>query len=51
LEEPGLPGEIGVAPRTETTDREFALDAHAPHVIGNAASEAFDARCVITPQP
>ena len=51
LEEPGLPVEIGVAPGTETTDREAPADAHAPHVVGDSPSERFDASCVFTPLP
>ena len=39
----GLPAEISVAPRTETTDREAPLDAHAPHVVGDPAGERLDA--------
>jgi len=27
------------------------VDAHAPHVIGDAAGERFDASCVFTPLP
>ena len=46
LEELGLPREISVAPATGTTDREVPVDAHAPHVVGNSASEWFDASCV-----
>jgi hypothetical protein len=38
LEELALPRQISVAPGTETTDREMPIDAHAPYVIGNAAS-------------
>src|SRR5262249_20864759 len=51
LEELGLPREISVAPGTETTDREVPVDAHAPHVIGDSASERFDASDVFTPPP
>src|SRR4029453_9912195 len=51
LEELGLPREISVAPGTETTDREVPVDAHAPHVIGDSASEPFDASEVFTPPP
>src|SRR6185436_780898 len=47
----GLPREISVAPGTETTDREVPVDAHAPHVVGNSASEWFDASYVFTPLP
>ena len=46
LEELGLPREISVAPGTETTDREVPVDAHAPHVVGDSASEWFDASYV-----
>jgi hypothetical protein len=49
LEEFGLPREIGVAPGTETTDREAPVDAHAPHVVGDPAGERFDASCVFIP--
>ena len=51
LEELGLPREISVAPGTETTDREVPVDAHAPHVVGDSASEWFDASYVFTPLP
>jgi len=51
LEELGLPREISVAPGPETTNREVAVDAHAPHVVGDSASERFDASCVFTPLP
>jgi hypothetical protein len=49
LEELGLPREISVAPGTETTDREVFVDAHAPHVVGDSASERFDASDLVTP--
>jgi hypothetical protein len=39
LEERGLPREISIAPRTETTNRELPMDAHAPHVVGDSAGE------------
>ena len=42
---------ISVAPGTETTDREVPVDPHAPHVVGDSASEAFDASCPFTPLP
>src|SRR5690242_4474951 len=51
LEELGLPREISVAPGTETTDREVSVDAHAPHIIGDPASERFDASYVLAPPP
>jgi hypothetical protein len=51
LEELGLPREISVAPGTETTDGQVPVDAHAPHVIGDSASERFDASDVFTPVP
>jgi hypothetical protein len=51
LEELGLPREIRVAPGTETADREVPVDAHAPHVVGDSASEWFDASYVFTPLP
>src|SRR5262249_49301646 len=51
FEELGLPREISVAPGTETTDREVPVDAHAPHVVGDPASEWFDASYVFTPLP
>jgi hypothetical protein len=47
LEEIGLPRQISVAPRTEATDREVTVDAHAPHIVGDAAGERFDANDVI----
>ena len=50
LEELGLPREVGVAPATETTDGKSPVDAHAPHVVGNSASERLDASCVFAPQ-
>src|SRR5207248_11583296 len=49
LEELGFPREISVAPRAETTDRMVPVDAHAPHVVGDSASERFDASDVVTP--
>jgi hypothetical protein len=49
LEELGLPREVSVAPRTETTDRKVSVDAHAPHVVGDSASERLDASDSITP--
>ena len=49
LERLGYPREIGVAPRAKTSDREATTDAHAPHIIGDAARESFDADCVVTP--
>src|SRR4029453_11616907 len=49
LEELGLPREISVAPGTETADRQVPVDAHAPHVVGDSASEWFDASYVFTP--
>ena len=49
LEEPGLPREIGIAPRAETADREVPVEAHAPYVVGDSASERFDASGVFTP--
>src|SRR5205807_10249755 len=51
LEELGLPREIRLTPGTETTDREVPVDTHAPHVIGDSASERFDASDVLTPPP
>jgi len=50
-EEPGLPREIRVAPVTEATDCEVPVDAQAPHVVGDSASERFDAGYVFTPLP
>ncbi len=47
----GLPRKISVAPGTETTHREVSVDAHAPHVVGDSASERFDASDVFTPRP
>src|SRR5262249_49162153 len=46
-----LPREISVAPGTETSDGEVPVDAHAPHVVGDSASEWFDASYVFTPLP
>ena len=37
--------------RRSTTDREVPVDAHAPHIVGDAASERFDAGYVFTPLP
>jgi hypothetical protein len=51
LEELGLPREISVAPGTETTDREVPVDVDAPYVVGDSASEWFDASCIFTPVP
>ncbi len=51
LEEFGLPREISVAPGAQTTDREVPVDAHAPHVVGDSASERFDASDVFPPLP
>ena len=48
-EEIGLPREVRVAPRTETTDRKASVDPHAPHVVGDAASERFEASDIVTP--
>jgi hypothetical protein len=45
----GLPREISLAPGAETTDREVPIDAHAPHVVGDSASERFDATGIFTP--
>jgi len=49
LEERHFPRKIGVAPRAETADREASVEAHAPHIVGNSAGEAFDANCALTP--
>jgi hypothetical protein len=51
LEEIGFPREISVAPGTETTDCEMTVDAHAPHIVRDSASERFDASYVFTPLP
>jgi hypothetical protein len=51
LQERCLPREIGVAPGTETTDREVPIDAHAPHLIGDSPGERLNARHVFTPPP
>ena len=51
LEKIGLPPEISVAPGTETTDRTVPVHPHAPHVVGDSASERFDASDVVTPLP
>lgn len=46
----GLPGEISVAALAETTDREVAVDTHAPHPVdASSASEPFAANDVVTP--
>jgi len=49
----GIPGEAELAGRgvveSATRDRELPVDAHAPYVVGHAASEPFDARDVVTP--
>jgi len=47
--QPGSPSEISVAPGTETTDCEVAVDAHAPPVVGDPAGKRFDASDVVTP--
>jgi hypothetical protein len=49
LEEFGFPIEISVAPGTETTDRNAPVNTHAPYVVGDSASERFDASGVDTP--
>jgi len=49
FEELGLPCEISVASGAKATDREVPVDAHAPHVVGDSASEGFDASDVVTP--
>jgi hypothetical protein len=49
LEELGLPRDV--APGTDTTYRQVAVDAHAPHVVGDSASEWFDASYVFAPLP
>jgi hypothetical protein len=51
LEELGFPREVGVAPATEATDGKSPVDAHAPNVVGNSASERLDASCIFAPQP
>jgi hypothetical protein len=51
LEERGLPPEISVAPRTETTDREVPSRAHALHVVGDPAVEWLGASYIFTPLP
>ena len=45
----GLPREISVAAGAETTDRELPVDAHAPHLVGDSASERFYPSDVVTP--
>jgi hypothetical protein len=47
----GLSREISVAPGTETSDREVPVDVHTPHVVGDSASEWFDASYIFTPLP
>ena len=42
VEQLGLPREISVAPRAETTDGEVPVDANAPHVVGDSARERFE---------
>jgi hypothetical protein len=49
LEELGLPGEIGVASGPKATDSEAPVESHIPHVVGDSASEGFDASDVVTP--
>jgi hypothetical protein len=49
LEERGLPGQISIAPGPATSDRNLPVDTHAPHIVGHAASEPFNARHVVTP--
>ena len=51
LEELGLPSEISVAPGTETTDGQLPVDAQAPHLVGDSASEWRDASNVVNPLP
>src|SRR5450755_770223 len=49
LEEFGLPREISNTPFAQTCDREVSPNAHAPYVIGDSASERFDANYIVTP--
>ena len=49
LEEPGLPSQIGVAPRTKSTNRELSVDAHTPHIVRNSTFEWFNASYASTP--
>jgi len=49
LEEFGLPREIRVAAGAEPSDRDLTTDAYAPHVVGDPASEPFDASDILTP--
>jgi hypothetical protein len=49
MEEVGLPCEIGVPSGAKATDSEAPVDAHAPHVVGDSASEGLDASDVVTP--
>ncbi len=51
LKEFSLPREIRITPIAETSDREASLNAHAPDVIGDSASERFDANHIVTPLP
>ncbi len=45
----GLPREIRVAARPQTGDGEVPVDAHPPHVVGDATGKWFDARDVSAP--
>jgi hypothetical protein len=49
FEELGLPCEISVASGAKATDSEAPVDAHAPHLVGDSASEGFEASDVVTP--
>jgi hypothetical protein len=51
LEEFRLPREIRITPLAETSDREASPNAHAPYVIGDSASQRFDANYIVTPLP
>ena len=50
LEQFGLPGEIGIASGSETSDGTLAVDAYAPHMVGGTTRQTFDARDLIAPE-
>lgn len=51
LKQIGFPRQIGVRPRTKTTDRKLSADAHAPYFVGGTAGQPLDPRDVFTPLP
>src|SRR5690348_1353139 len=48
-EEFGLPREISITSLAEASDREESPNAQAPYVVGDPASQRFDASYVVTP--